>query len=316
MIVAVKMLTDAQRKQIAAQAEKYGFEIRFFETEEEAAGQVQDAEVIFSGFPGLAKEAPALRWLSTPYAGAEDFLGPDIFASDKVILTNSSGAYGVTISEHIIMVLIEILRKQQTYAKHIENKQWVRKLPVRSIFGSRITLAGTGNIGQETVKRLRSFSPEKIIGLNRRGENPDGLFDEVFTIDQIEKVLPETEILILSLPGTEQTRSILNKELLGKLPDDAVIVNVGRGNCIDEAALNEELRKQRLYAALDVFVQEPLPDDSPLWDCPDLLITPHVAGDLTLPYTRQKIVDMFLENLERYCENRPLLRQVDRTFGY
>ena len=100
------------------------------------------------------------------------------------------------------------------------------------------------------------------------------------------------------------------------LPDKAVIVNVGRGSLIDEKALADELNNGRLFAALDVFDNEPLPEDSPLWNCPGLLITPHVAGNLTLDYTRDKAIEMFLEDLENYREGRPLAHAVDLKAGY
>ena len=108
----------------------------------------------------------------------------------------------------------------------------------------------------------------------------------------------------------------MDSDRLKLLPDGAVIVNVGRGSCIDEAALIEELKAGRLRAALDVFEKEPIPADSELWDCPNLLITPHVAGDMFLPYTVQRIVDLFIEDFERYVRGEKPLRSVDLNKGY
>ena len=103
---------------------------------------------------------------------------------------------------------------------------------------------------------------------------------------------------------------------LGLLPDQALVVNVGRGSVIDQKALETELRAGRLCAALDVFEQEPLPPDDPLWDCPHLLLMPHVAGNMSLPYTKDRIVELFLEDFDNYCAGRPLKRLVDRERGY
>ena len=238
------------------------------------------------------------------------------FANPSAMLTNSSGAYGVTIAEHIIMLLLEILRRQQEYRAHVAGHEWFRRLPVRSIYGSRITLLGTGDIGQETVRRLRGFAPKQITGINRSGRNPGAAFDRIMWNTELDQVLPETDILIISLPGTPDTLHMVGRKQLALLPDHAVIINVGRGTVIDQEALEQELRSGRLYAGLDVFETEPVPADSSLWDCPRLIITPHVAGDTTLPHTLDRIVDLFLEDFDNYCAGRPLIRTADRGKGY
>ena len=309
-------LDDQHRKLIRAAAEKNGFEALFFREEAQALPHLADAEVVFGQSASLAKNSPQLRWLCTPSAGVDQFLAPGVFASPDAVLTNSSGAYGVTIAEHIVMLALEILRRQMDYSDIVRRREWVRDLPVRSIKGSRVTLLGTGDIGQETAIRLRAFGPGWLSGVNRGGSNPQGLFDRVIRQSQLDTVLPETDILIISLPGTQETRHMLDARRLALLPDHALVINVGRGSVIDQKALEAELRAQRLYAALDVFEQEPMPIDDPLWDCPNLLITPHVAGNMTLPYTKDRIVALFLEDFENYCEGRPLIRRVDLKKGY
>lgn len=316
LIVSIPDLPEEHADRIRNTAESFGFECRFFDSFSDAEPYLADAEIIVSANPKFSRSAPGLRWLCTPFAGNDLFMDPDAFANPDALLTNSSGAYGVTISEHVIMVLLEILRRQHEYQAHIAKREWVRRLPVRSIFGSRITLLGTGDIGQETLYRLRSFAPESITGVNRSGRNPDDLFDRIVRSDRLDTVLPETDILIISLPGTKETFHIIGETQLKQLPDRAVIINVGRGAVLDQAALEKELRSGRLYAGLDVFETEPVPPDSTLWDCPRLVITPHVAGDTTLPHTMDRIIDLFLEDLENYCTGRPLKRLVDRSLGY
>ena len=130
-------------------------------------------------------------------------------------------------------------------------------------------------------------------------------FDRVVKRDALEQVLRETDILVMALPGGQETYHYIGERELALLPDDAVVVNVGRGACLDTDALEKVLRAGKLWgAALDVFETEPLPADSGLWDCPRLLITPHIAGGPTLRYTLQKIIDQFCENLEKYPEGK------------
>ena len=187
---------------------------------------------------------------------------------------------------------------------------------VRSVRDSRITLVGTGDIGQETAIRLRSFTPECLTGVNRRGRNPGNVFDRIVKSDALSDVLPQTDILIISLPGTSDTSCMLNKERLSLLPDGAVVINVGRGSVIEQSALEKELRQGRLYAGLDVFEEEPIPAEDPLWTCPNLIITPHVAGNTTLPYSVKRIAELFLEDFANYVHGRPLERLVDVERGY
>ena len=164
--------------------------------------------------------------------------------------------------------------------------------------------------------RLRPFGPASLTGVNRGGRNPGELFDRIFRQNELDAVLPECDILICSLPATRESAGMLDSRRLSLLPDKALTVNVGRGSLIDQAALEKELRAGRLYAALDVFDREPLPADSSLWACPNLLLTPHVAGNMTLPYTRDRIVSLFLEDFDNYCAGRPLLRRVNMDLGY
>jgi phosphoglycerate dehydrogenase-like enzyme len=316
LVVSIAQLLEQYRADICSAAAAHGFEVIFFENDAEALPALADAEILFGQSVLLSKNAPRLRWLCTPSAGVNQFTAPGTFASAEAVLTNSSGAYGVTIAEHIIMVTLELMRRQPEYEQIVSNREWTRNLAVRSIRDSRITLLGTGDIGQEAAIRLRAFMPSCIAGVNRSGKNPHGLFDRVLTQDQLNTVLPETDLLILSLPGTSETNQMIDEKRLSLLPDSAFIVNVGRGNAIDQQALERELRAGRLHAALDVFEQEPLPREDPLWDCPNLLITPHTAGNMTLAYTKNRIVALFLEDFENYCAGRPLARQVNLKQGY
>ena len=317
IVAALAALTDAHQKKIREAAEAHGFVLEVYPCAQAAVPYVADAEIILSNLPEPARHAPLLRWFCASNAGVEPFLKPGVFASRDAVLSNSSGAYGVTIAEHIIMVTLEMMRRQAEYNKIVADRAWKRDLPIRSIKNSRVTLVGTGDIGSEAVKRLRAFGPAGVTGVNRRGANPGNLYDRIVTIDAIDTVLPETDLLIISLPGTPETAGLISAERIALLPRDAFLVNVGRGSVLDQEALVKALREGRLAgAALDVFTQEPPAADDPVWDCPGLLFTPHIAGNTTLPYTLDRIVDLFLEDFENYCSGRPLKRMIDRSRGY
>lgn len=316
LAAAVAELTEEQRERIRLAAEKNGFEIRFISDPDREKEFLLEAEIVFGHLPQIARESTKLKWICTPYAGVDQFLTPDAFANPDALLTNSSGAYGVTIAEHTVMMLLYILRRQSEYREIVAERRWIRNLKIRSIKDSRITLLGTGDIGQETAKRLRAFLPACITGVNRSGNNPEGCFDRILTDRDWESALPETDILIISLPGTKDTFHMAGEKQLSLLPDGAVVINVGRGSVVDQKAMIRELERGRLYAGLDVFEQEPLQPDDPVWNTRNLLITPHTAGNMTLDHTVRRIVEQFLEDLENYSKGKPLLHPVDRNRGY
>lgn len=317
LVAAVPGLGEKLTEQIRAAAEGYGFRPLIFENPEDALRDAADAEVILGQDSRLCREARELAWICTPSAGVDHFMGPGVFANPDTVLTNSSGAYGVTIAEHVVMVTLEMMRRKAEYNRAVEKRQWIRNLHIDSIHGSRITLLGTGDIGRECAKRLRGFAPACLTGVNRQGANPEGLFDRVMTADRLEEALPETDLLILSLPATAETSGMLDARRLAMLPETARLVNVGRGSALDQKALERMLREGKLAgAALDVFTEEPIPAEDSLWECPGLLITPHVAGNMTLDYTVERIVAQFLEDLGNYAAGRPLRHAVDRRKAY
>ena len=239
------------------------------------------------------------------------------FANPNCILTNSSGAYGVTIAEHIMGVTLMMMRGLLEFAEETRAGKWSTPRLQRSIKDCRIMVLGTGDIGRAFAARAKAFEPEAIIGVCRSGNAPARLFNRVVKIDEIEKWLPRADLLVMSLPDTPQTVNILSRKRINMLSQGAYVVNVGRGSAIDEDALADALEEGRLGgAALDVFRTEPLPENSRMWKTKNLLITPHVAGGLTLDYTLDKNVEMFCEDLRNYAEKRPLLHRVSRKKGY
>ncbi len=309
-------MTDEQRGAIRETATELGWTAEIYEDKNEAVIAAKDAEAVFGDTPRFAADAPELKWICSPSAGVNHFTKSEAFMKSGVMLSNSSGAYGTTISEHILMVILAMQRRLPEYQAKIRDKEWFRGYQIRSIKGSRILIMGTGDIGSSAASRLRAFGPERIVGMNTTGADESGLYDEMITPSGLNDVLPETDIVVMSLPLTAKTHHIMDKEKLALLPDGALIVNVGRGATIDQEALVAELQAGRLRAALDVFEKEPIPEDSELWDCPNLLITPHISGDMLLPYTVEKIVEQFLEGFRRYAAGEKPLRAVELEKGY
>ena len=217
----------------------------------------------------------------------------------------------------MIAVSLVMMRRLNEFMEETRAGQWFSPRAQHSIKDCRITVLGTGDIGTTFAKRAKAFEPAQIIGVCRSGKSSETVYDKVLPVSELDKVLPETDLLAMSLPATPETKGILSRERMVLLPEGAYIVNVGRGSAIDEAALADNLESGHLAgAALDVFQTEPLPEGNRLWKTKNLLITPHVAGNMTLPYTKDKNVNMFLEDLRNYKEGRPLRYLVDRRLGY
>ncbi len=314
--VCMSRLREEHRAKITSEAEAAGYSVAFFDQASQAGASAAESEIILADGDALLAKAEQLKWFCASFAGVDHLLRSP-YLKDEVLLSNSSGAYGVTIAEHIIMVTLMLLRRQMEYTEIVRGHRWDRNLPVRSIHGSRVLIIGTGDIGHETALRLRAFGPACIEGINRSGKGNDDAFDSIQSVENLEAALPEADIVILCIPGTKETRHLLNAERLAMLPAHAMIINVGRGQAIDQKALVGMLTEHRLGgAALDVFEQEPVPPEDPVWTCPGLLVTPHCSGNTSLGYTVDRIVDLFCEDFRRYVQGLPLLRTVNRTLGY
>ena len=314
-----EFLTEAHKDQISRAAAEAGFVPHFFTLDqfEEAKACLQDCEVLYAHSPELLRAAPAsLKWYCCSFAGVDPYCkAPTLFANPDCLLTNSN-VYGVTIAEHVVMVTLMLLRRMPEYEEVVRKRSWSNQLAVRSIRDNEFTILGTGDIGRNVAERMRGMGAARILGLSRSGK-PHPAFDEVRPIAELDAVLPETKILIMGLPSTPETFHILNRERISLLPADAYVINVGRGTAVDQAPLIEALNSGRLAgAALDVMDPEPLPKDDPLWDARNIILTPHVSGNMTLGYTCNKNVEMFCADLRNYAAGRPLAGLVDRTRGY
>ena len=215
------------------------------------------------------------------------------------------------------MVLLMLLRRMPEYERARSQRGWDRIEPIRSIRGLRVTVVGTGDVGTETARRIRALGGH-VRGVRRdRSKGGDPAFEAIYAAGELDGLLPETDALVLCLPGTPDTRRMIGRERLSLLPRESVLINVGRGPAVDTAALIQALTEGGLSgAALDVTDPEPPEADSPLWTLPNLILTPHCSGGMGLQHTCDRVVEMFLEDLPRYAAGQPLLHGVDRRRGY
>lgn len=302
---------------IKEKASSLGMQVSFYKTEKEILQSDYDAEIIFGFAPSLVKINKNLKWLCIPWAGVDSILKEGYFANPDCLITNSAGAYGVSIAEHMIALALVMLRRMNEFFDETKNCRWGFPREQKSLKDLRVTVLGTGDIGTSFAKRLKAFEPASITGVCRSGKNSSSVYDSVFPVSQLDEVLPNTDLLAMSLPETSLTKNILNERRLQLLPQGSYLINTGRGSAINEDALIKNLESGHLAgAALDVFQKEPLSKDSPLWKTKNLIITPHVAGNMTLSYTRDKIVEMFLEDLKNFAEGKSLHYLVDKKLGY
>ena len=278
---------------------------------------IKDCEVLFGFFPRkILKEAKNLKWFQCSYAGVDKFSDESIYHSKDVILTNSKGAYGITISEHMICTTLMMMRKFPQYIENQRQCKWQGLGDIKSIYGSTATVIGLGDIGSNYAKRLKAMGAYVKAVKANTNVKPD-FVDEVFSPSEIDEAIKNSDIVALSMPSTEGTRGTMTEEKFKLLKKGCYFINVGRGDAIDQNALCECLKKGDLAAAaLDVFDQEPLSTESSIWKVPNLIITPHISGNTNLPLTRDLIVDIFKSNMKCYLAGESLKNVVNKKQGY
>lgn len=313
---AVAFDTPERRVRIDASAQKLGFEVRWVENGKVTAEDVQDCEIFFGMLPPeLLRQAKSLKWLQCSFAGVDRYADQAQYA-ENIAITNASGAYGITISEHMVVTLLMLMRRMPEYHEMQKKREWYCVGQIKSVMNSVITVVGVGDIGSNFAKRVLPMGAF-VRGVRRtEGPKPD-FVDEIYTVDRLDEAITGADVVALCLPGTGETRRLFDHERMLKMKPGAILMNVGRGNAVDLLALDELLRSGHLGgAAIDVTEPEPLPPEHPLWTAPHALITPHISGNTSLPLTCDIIVDIFLDNLERYSKGQALQHLVNLKMGY
>lgn len=294
-----------------------GHEMVFHTKDEVTEQDLKNADIILGNLrdPGKLALCERLKWIQLNNAGTEGYCEPGVLPKGAV-LANSTGAYGLAISEHMIGCLFELRKKLHLYYKNQLAHDWRSEGFAGVVEGTTVLVIGLGDIGTTFARKMKALGC-KTIGVKRRvGEKPEWV-DELYGMDALDALLPEADVVAMSLPGNPSTWHVLNRERIAALKENAVVINVGRGTAIDTDALSDALYAGKIAgAALDVTDPEPLPAGHPIWDAPNAVITPHISGGFTLPETLEQIVELFAQNLRRYLAGEALQNVVDLETGY
>ncbi|MCW0216179.1 MAG: D-2-hydroxyacid dehydrogenase [Pseudonocardia sp.] len=256
--------------------------------------------------PGAWHAADSVRWVHTASAGVDKVTFPELITSDAV-LTNSRGVFDRPMAEYVLGCVLAFAKDLPGTLALQSRTQW-RHRETEGVAGKRATVVGSGPIGHAIADLLRAVGLRvELVG--RRAA------DGVHAFDTLGGLLPATDYLVLAAPLTDATRGLLDTAALDALPDSARVINVGRGGLVVEQDLVDALTGGRIAgAALDVFETEPLPDDSPLWGMANVIVSPHMSGDVL--GWRDMLLDLFCDNLTRYRAGEPLRNVVDKSLGY
>jgi phosphoglycerate dehydrogenase-like enzyme len=279
----------------------------------EAGDLLAGAEVVAGSVPeSLFGGAPGLRWLHSWAAGPDADLHEGMRASD-VVLTSSAGNGAIPLAEHAMMLALILNRDYPRWARAQAEHRWDR-FTHAELAGQTLGIHGVGNSGSDLALKAKAFHMD-VVGLRRNPSRAVEGVDRMFAPDQLHEFLAVCDVVVVTAPLTEETRGVLDDAAFAAMKDTAHLVVFSRGGIVDDAALLRALADGRIAAAaLDAHSVEPLPADSPFWDLPNVVVTPHNGA--TTARTAQRGFEIFLDNLRRYDAGEPLRNVVDKTLGY
>ena len=281
---------------------------------------VTAADAIFGNVPPeMLDNAPNLKWLQLSSAGTDGYMH---LIDRGVVLTNGTGAYNDSIAEFMLAFTSALCIGLQGYVRNQQQHIWTRLGWAKTILGSTVVVLGCGGIGSAYAKRMHDLGAY-VIGVRRNPctDLPEGV-DEMVTMEEADAVLPRADIVAMIMPNTPETANFMDARRMALMKDGALLVNCGRGNAVDPDALYDALCSGKLDgAAMDVAYVEPLPADDKLWNAPNLLITPHVAGGWrpggdSSPHMAKTVAEVFMKNLQAYVADLPMPNEVNPATGY
>ncbi len=295
-----------------------GTEILYRAPDKYTAEELSRADVIFGNIsPKALGGASNLKWLHLASAGTDGYMAA---AREGLLLTNGTGAYDVVLPEHMLALLFAVNMHMGAYHDSQKAHVWKRLGWSDYIYGKTCLMLGAGSIGCGFLQRMKALGAYTI-GVRRTGSSKPDYVDEMYGMDSIDALLPRADIVAMALPGTPQTVNIMDERRIALMKPGATLINAGRGTAVDAEALARALESGRLSGAgIDVCYKEPLPQDSFLWDVPNLVVTPHIAGawsmDEASPFMEETVYRVFADNVSDYLAGRPVRNHVDVSTGY
>lgn len=288
-------------------------EVIFGANLEAVADWLDEADGVVGSLPGsrLAR-ASRLRWVHSPAAGVDHDLSPELRVSD-VILTSSAGNGAIPLAEHAMMLMLMLNRSAPRWLEAQRNHAWDR-FTHGELNGMTLGIVGLGNAGSDLALKARAFHM-RVLGLRRRTHLPAPHVDRLFTRDDLTAFLQECDFVVVTAPRTGETAKMFDRAAFAAMKPSAYFICISRGGIADDDALLDVLRQGTIAGAgLDAHGVEPLPPDSPFWDLPNVIITPHNGATTAATASRGR--EIVAANLERFVQGRPLLNVVDKQAGY
>lgn len=298
------------------QVRALGYEILLYpEKNLEYSSEMADGEVLvcYAPFRTLdISKLNKLRWIQLSSIGI-DQVPIEKAKAAKLIISNNRGGYSIPMGEWIVLKILEIYKQSRFFYQNQQQHTWKLTTDIMELYGKRVGFIGTGTIAQEAAKRLKGFGVT-LIGFNTSGKNVVP-FDECFPIGMLDRWIQRFDVLVLAVPSTPGTQRLMGRNQLKNMKDTAVLINISRGSVIDEGALLEQLNAGKFMGvALDVFEQEPLAPENPLWGIERALVTPHNCW--VSEQRNERRFEIILENLRRYSMKQELMNRVDLDKGY
>jgi phosphoglycerate dehydrogenase-like enzyme len=259
----------------------------------------------------MAANCPRLRWVQASSSGIGQFIERSGLGDSDITFTTAAGVHAIPLAEFALTGVLYFVKELPYLARRQSARSWER-YTTRQLAGRRVTVVGLGQVGRKTCELFTALGAE-VVGVARYADAPGAA--TVVAVDAIDEVLPHSDAIVLCCPLTPETRGLLSARRLRLLPPGAIVVNIARGPVIDEPAMIEALADGHLGGAfLDVAAVEPLPAESPLWDMPNVLISPHSAS--TVDAENATLTSLFCDNLRRWLDGAPLRNVYSREKGY
>lgn len=309
-------LSDRHQQKLTEQFPELQFS--FYGSIEQATEALSDTEVLITYGEDLTEDLvtenfPRLKWIHVISAGLEK-MPFDIIAKRNIMVTNARGIHQIPMAEYTTGVMLQIVRRQNEIYERQREGVWDRTIRTEELHGKTLGIIGVGAIGSKIAEYAKVMGM-KVLGVNRFGQDVPHV-DHLFTMEQIDQVMSESDFIVVIVPMTQETMGMIGERELALMKSSAHLINISRGAVVDEGALLKVLQQKRIAGAvLDVFTQEPLPADHPFWKLENLILTPHMSG--RSPKYMERALDLFVRNVPVYISGKgEFTNLIDLQKGY